>query len=254
MQNKYDILKCCKCLRTSIKSNILIFLCSLYLFMSLNEILLSENVKINGIIYLKSSYFFYAFVLPFIFCLFLVFFAFYFFDKNRVRDYLSIFYLVSFAIIGITSFLLMFIAFSSLKTNGFVVGFLSIFYVFCTSYFLNVCAFIGIIYSILNYVPFKIHQFSIPNLNFLVILCLAVLIFCIKLITTSSIPFDFSKILVASLIFAIFCLLNLLSFDKEVHQYPPLGLLLCIISFIVFFPAILFYFFENGCLLKFIFS
>ena len=254
MQNQKDILKHGKYLWMFIKNNFVIFLCLLYLFTSLHEILASENIRINGVIYSKFSYSFYAFILPFIFCLFLCFFAFCFFSKNKIKYYLSMFYIGSFAIIGITSILLISIAFSSLKNNVFIVGFLSIFYVFCTSYFLNVCVFICIIYSIFKHISFKPHQISTFSPNILIILSLIVLTFSIKLITISPISFNISNILVASLIFVIFCLLNLLFVDKKAHQQLPLGLLLCIISFIIFFPAILFYFFQNGCLLKFIFS
>ena len=252
MQNQYDILRCYKCLWTFIKNNILIFLCSLYLFISLNEILSSENVKINGEIYLKSSYSFYAFVLPFIFCLFLGLFAFLFFNKNDIKSYLSIFYSGAFIITSITSFVLIYTAFSNLKDNMFFINFLSIFYVFCTPYFLNICAFLGLIYSILKKIPFKRFKLSFINSRFLISLCLILLFCSIRLITLTTVLYTFIKPLVLSLIFVIFCLLHLLFTYKKTYRQSPLGILIFITLLIIFFPAILFYFFQNGCLLKFI--
>ena len=62
MQNQKDILKHGKYLWMFIKNNFVIFLCLLYLFTSLHEILASENIRINGVIYSKFSYSFYAFI------------------------------------------------------------------------------------------------------------------------------------------------------------------------------------------------
>lgn len=249
----YWFSQCSKNLWTFVKNNIVIFLCLLYLYLFLVSLFQHQSIKVNGSTYSNVDYFLYSFALPFIFCLFLCLFVFLFCNKKDIKYYLSIFYSGAFIITSVTSFALIYMTFSHLKNNIFFASFLSIFYVFCTPYFLNICAFIGLIYSILKKIPFKPLKLPLINSRFLISLCLILLFCSIRLITLTTALYTFIKPLILCLIFVIFCLLHLFFTDKKTYRQSPLGILIFITLFIVFFPAILFYFFQNGCLLKFIF-
>ena len=227
------------------KKNLIFFIGMFYLVCYSINILQTDTVKVNSVSYSGKVYFFYVVLLPAIGCLFLGLIAFLFTDKKLLRKYIQYFNAISIGLLAFSPLIILYVAFSPMHKDIVITNLISLLFVFCTTYYVNIIALINCTYFILE--KFSFHLVELPKISYKKINIINLILsgLCIKLISIQLL--HWSILLLCIMICNSF---NLLFIKNE--KLTSSGILLFAVLLIIFFPAILFFFFNNQCLLKFI--